>query len=74
MDPDVCLERLRELIGELNDSGQKDDGGETYMDLAAQVADGFQALDGWLSAGGFRPRAWAGATVVHVDPAEPIIH
>lgn len=74
MDPDACLERMRELIGEMNDAGALDDEGETFMDKAALFVEGFQALDGWLGSGGFRPRAWAGATEVHVDPAEPAVH
>lgn len=49
MDPNTTLEELRELAREWFDSDN---------DHAAQASDLFNALDGWLSRGGFLPKAW----------------
>ena len=47
MDPDETLRRLRELVKETTE--------EPDNDLANEFADAFQALDEWLSKGGFSP-------------------
>ena len=48
MDPDATLNEIRELF----DSYAEDD-----IDISA-VANKFDALDAWLSSGGFLPRSW----------------
>lgn len=59
MDPNATLAELRSILSDYlsevdNDPEQVD------MDegTAVRVVDLFQALDGWLSAGGFLPQAW----------------
>lgn len=48
MDPDKALAELREALQELaNDPDAWED-----------VIEKFEALDGWLSKGGFLPKAW----------------
>lgn len=54
MDPNVNLEEQRQIIATLL-------GGEGAGDadnLGMRLAELAQALDGWLSKGGFLPRAW----------------
>jgi hypothetical protein len=53
LDPDEALKRLRELADKI-DSPFGFDLAEA-KDLAIQ----FQALDGWLTRGGFLPKDWA---------------
>lgn len=54
MDPNMTLHELRELCGEaLAESGNK------RADLVDEIAERFDALDQWLSRGGFVPSAWA---------------
>lgn len=50
MDPNATLEELRRLI-EGTKSAERDT-------LAEEIADRFEALDQWLSNGGFLPDAW----------------
>lgn len=55
MDPDEALKKAREALsdhrnGRLNAAEQ--------ADVLQELADAFEALDGWLSKGGFPPRAW----------------
>lgn len=53
MDPDMTLHELRELCAEaLAESGAK------RTDLVDEIAEKFDALDDWLSKGGFVPGAW----------------
>lgn len=51
MDPDATLAELRELLV------QPDPGADADDRLAA-MAELVQAMDAWLSAGGFLPAAW----------------
>lgn len=59
MDPDETLRLIRAYIAQM----RVEDGsplGEPLMFVqhARDLADTVEALDGWLSRGGFRPRAW----------------
>lgn len=55
MDPNATLARIRELTASLLDS-DADPG--TAASIGDQLAEHVQALDEWLSKGGFLPRAW----------------
>ena len=52
MDIDKTLRDLRHLIRQGDDDGQLD------LSDAAELVELFDALDGWLSGGGFPPSAW----------------
>jgi hypothetical protein len=57
MDPDECLRRINERVGELLDDGSDLDESEfeyAAEDLAALV----RSLDHWLRSGGYPPRVW----------------
>lgn len=54
MDPEVALHELRELAAKIMSFE-----GEAYD--AHMLAEKFDALDNWLSEGGFAPAAWRGA-------------
>jgi hypothetical protein len=55
MDPTTALANLRKALrtlrGDLSDSA--------FVDAVDDAADSFDALDGWLSRGGFLPEPWA---------------
>jgi hypothetical protein len=65
MDPDLTLKMIRSLVGEINETFDKEDGwpltvpdnnrlkGQAY-DLAVLV----EALDEWLAKGGHAPAEW----------------
>lgn len=56
MDPNTALDNVREAVGELR---QQDDDG--VLDGTSQVGfllESFEALDEWLTKGGFLPVAW----------------
>jgi hypothetical protein len=53
MDPNTVLDSLRTLAEYLRD----EDAG-VVLDYAEETADAFQALDSWLSNGGFLPHDW----------------
>jgi len=61
MDPEVTyrelLERVAQLRGWQERNEDPDEPGE-YYDIACGLADGFEALNGWLSKGGFLPKPW----------------
>lgn len=59
MDPDAALEELRRLTALILDEDRQlvmssIDG----ANLGEELAEGFAALDGWLSGGGFPPNDW----------------
>lgn len=59
MDPDVALESCRMLSSHLIDI--LDDDHTDVLELAetaSAMAEHFQALDGWMSKGGFTPKGW----------------
>lgn len=47
MDPNETLRRLRELCEQ-----------PVSLDACEEIQQHFEALDGWLSTGGFMPAAW----------------
>ena len=53
MDPEATLRELRDLANELDDN--EDLAEDEVRESAARMAELFQALDGWLSHGGFSP-------------------
>lgn len=55
MDPDVALENMREMIEKLRDRVCRH--GDPHFVLEPTV-EAWEALDGWLSKGGFRPMDW----------------
>lgn len=55
MDPNAALEQLREAIADAANPDQYTDR-EVAIE---QVAEYFEALDGWLTQGGFLPAAWS---------------
>jgi len=57
MDPDEALRRLREAAARVREEISKGFGGDP-MDDVSTMLDHFEALDGWLSNGGFAPKAW----------------
>lgn len=57
MDPDVCLQKIRELIVELRGSSKI----STTEACADEISEHFEALDEWISKGGFMPADWARA-------------
>jgi len=54
MDPDEVLRRVRALVKALGDS---EDASDSLL-LGVALVEAFEALDGWLSRGGFLPAAW----------------
>lgn len=50
MDPNTALENLRDAVKRINGTGS--------FDAVAEMIDSFEALDKWMSMGGFRPDAW----------------
>ena len=61
MDPDEALKNAREalrLIRDKEQEGYRDWGGRHEAQEFVDLADAFEALDGWLSKGGFLPKAW----------------
>lgn len=67
MDPDVTLAILRQTIAEFRRTYDADQGisyrsldsrAETLIDLGDTLAESADALDQWMSKGGFKPRDW----------------
>lgn len=55
MDPDACLAAIRETTADMHYSL---DHGTIDEASATQLVEHFEALDGWLSKGGFPPEPW----------------
>ena len=55
MDPNAALGAMRRLSADILADWPEDDDNVTP---AIELAEAFQGLDEWLSAGGFRPDAW----------------
>lgn len=55
MDPDETLRQLRLTIKQM---AVEEKGGVLWTAHAAEVVEYVEALDGWLSAGGFVPADW----------------
>ena len=56
MDPDQALQDGRRAAASVL---QAVDGNGDLIESAERLAEAFQALDGWLASGGFKPQAWA---------------
>jgi hypothetical protein len=54
MDPDEVLKRAREALAQLRGAEE----GRVAVEAGESFADAFEALDGWLSKGGFLPAFW----------------
>jgi hypothetical protein len=52
MDPDTALDRMRAAAARILDR-------EVVDQDADDLAEAFEALDGWLRAGGFLPQSWS---------------
>ncbi len=63
MDPNAALDELRALAAEQNAAPVRSQADEAAT--AARMADLFQALDQWISRGGFLPVAWKLAQDFH---------
>jgi len=57
VDPNIALDKLRELCREALSLDFSRDGDEAACDIAEK----FEALDQWLSNGGFLPYEWQDA-------------
>lgn len=57
MDPDEALARCLAALAEFR-KAQEDDHEPHERAAAADLANSFEDLDGWLSSGGFRPKRW----------------
>ena len=53
MDPNESLKRARAMLRRYGETGDTAD-----IPDVATLADAFEALDAWLSSGGFLPTAW----------------
>lgn len=61
MDPDACLEEMLKLAKSLQDMDPDPDSISSMrsgLEGASRLAELVQALDGWLSKGGFLPKKW----------------
>lgn len=56
MDPDANLEEQRELLKKMRDWDGKF--GQDLIEWGQRLADLVEALDDWMSKGGFPPKAW----------------
>ena len=59
MDPNASLEAMRDALGAMTQA-QQDNDSLSYDEAAYTVAEHAQALDDWLTRGGFLPEAWQG--------------
>jgi len=60
MDPNANLEEQRELVATINK--ERDDGAsdpDELIQAALRLTELVEALDAWISGGGFLPREWA---------------
>lgn len=57
MDPDVALEELREMVARCNRGCTAGGYGAEPITLE-DFAEKFEALDQWMTSGGFAPRGW----------------
>lgn len=61
MDPDEALREIRRAVAEYRRREESETGIEFDLALGAlmeTLVDSSEALDDWLSKGGFRPTAW----------------
>jgi hypothetical protein len=58
MDPNATLEEMRTLSAKMRKDYEDPDGNGIDQDDANRLAELVEAMDGWLSKGGFLPAAW----------------
>jgi hypothetical protein len=56
MDPNATLDRIRELVASINKNDGLDE--DDFQSMASELAEYVEALDEWISKGGFLPTAW----------------
>lgn len=61
MDPDQALQEARDAIQTYRAEGLDPNDPALSLLLADAIINAFEALDGWLSRGGFLPAAWRDA-------------
>lgn len=61
MDPDVSLKAIRILVPRMLAAYASTESNGIDQDDAATLAESIEALDEWLSKGGFLPKPWKGA-------------
>ena len=54
MDPNANLAEQRRIVERMLDNEENPD----YLDDAQRLAELVEALDGWITKGGFLPKAW----------------
>lgn len=59
MDPDTALAHIRWLM---SDEGLKSYAGQGWSAYAADLMQHVEALDGWITRGGFLPKDWKQVT------------
>lgn len=57
MDPDICYQKIKNLIEELNEHGASRYD-QTLYDLSHELVSSFEDLDEWIRGGGFLPEEW----------------
>lgn len=57
MDPDACLAEIREIADRFT-TGDPSKAPEEALDHAVRLAELVQALDEWITRGGFPPSSW----------------
>jgi hypothetical protein len=62
MDPNEALRLVRKAFTNMEQAGEDNDPSRFVMH-AEDAREAFDALDGWLSRGGFLPRDWASKTL-----------
>lgn len=58
MDPNANLKEMLELAASIIEAYEDEDGNGVDQDDANRLAELVEALDGWLSKGGFLPGRW----------------
>lgn len=75
MDPNATLAEARQAVADVR-AHQDDETDDTVCSAldAIRVAEAFEALDEWLSKGGFLPEAWAGSRPEQIPPMDDQKH
>lgn len=69
MDADEALKNVRAGVARVRRMEEKEEGGgnASFTDAACELADAVDALDEWLSKGGYLPQLWSEAGKVGTD-------
>jgi hypothetical protein len=70
VDPDAALTNMRDAVRRVNAAGNAFDGADAGQDLAEAA----NALDDWLTRGGFLPAAWSHDTDAPPDITQHYYH